>query len=75
MRTPKHELSSHTARRTFIVAALNEGMSLDLVSLITSHSDVAAMKPYIKMNTRGTDKVIAAINAATSDEKSKATTE
>lgn len=65
VRTPKHELSSHTARRTFIVAALNEGMSLDLVSLITSHSDVAAMKPYIKMTTRGTDKVIAAIDAAT----------
>lgn len=62
LKIPKKDLSSHTARRTFIVTAMNEGIPLDMIALITSHSDVKAMKPYIKMNTRGTDKVIDAIN-------------
>ncbi len=65
VRTPKHQLSSHTGRRTFICTALNEGISLDVIALITSHSDVSAMKPYIKANTRGTDKVIEAIDKIT----------
>ncbi len=62
---PKHELSSHTARRTFIVSAMNEKIPLDLIALLTSHSDVKAMKPYIKLNTRGTKSVIDAIDKAT----------
>ena len=33
---PKHEQSTHTARRTFIVTAINEGVSTDLIMLITS---------------------------------------
>jgi len=65
IKRPKRDLSSHTARRTFIVTAMNEGISLDLIALITSHSDVKAMKPYIKMNSKGTDLVIDAIDAAT----------
>ena len=64
VKTPKHKLSTHTARRTFIVTAMNEGVSLDMIALITSHSVVSAMKPYIKMNTRGTDLVIAAMDKA-----------
>ena len=64
VKVPKQNLSSHTARRTFIVTAMNEGVSLDLIALITSHSDVKAMRPYIKMNMRGTDKVIAALDKA-----------
>ena len=60
----KHELEDHTARRTFIITAMNEGVSLDNIALITSHSDVNAMKPYIRINTKGTDMVIDAINKA-----------
>ena len=59
---PKHELSTHTARRTFIVTAINEGVSTDLIMLITSHSDYKAMKPYIKANLKGTSSVIAALD-------------
>ena len=62
VKVPKCDLQSHTARRTFVVTALNLGVSTDLISLITSHSDYNAMKPYIKANTSGTDKVISAIN-------------
>lgn len=62
VKVPKKNLSTHTARRTFIVTAMNEGVPLDLIALITSHSDVKAMKPYIKMNNKGTDKVIAALD-------------
>lgn len=62
IRIPKKDLTSHTARRTFVVSALNEGVSAELISAITSHSVVASMKPYIKANKRGTDIVIDAIN-------------
>ena len=65
IKTPKHKLSSHTARRTFIVTAMNEGVSLDIIAIITSHADISAMKPYIRANTRGTDKVIEAIDKTT----------
>ena len=64
LKIPKHKLSTHTARRTFIVTAMNEGVSLDIIALITSHSDVSAMKPYIKANTRGANAVIDALNNA-----------
>lgn len=69
VKTPKSDLSSHTARRTFIVTAMNEGVPLDLIALITSHSDVKAMKPYIKMDKRGTNLVIDAMNNATSKKR------
>lgn len=71
VKTPKSELSTHTARRTFIVTAINEGISTDLIALITSHSDVKSMAPYIKMNTRGTDKVIAAMDKSSKKRKAK----
>lgn len=69
VKTKKRDLSTHTARRTFIVTAMNEGVSLDLIALITSHSDVKAMKPYIKANTRGTDAVIAAIDKSSTKKR------
>lgn len=69
IKTPKHELASHSARRTFIVTAMNEGVTLDMIAMITSHSDVNAMKPYIKANTRGTDKVIDAMDNVTANRK------
>ena len=60
--TPKCDLSSHTARRTFIVTALNEGVSTNLIMLITSHSDYKAMTPYIKATMKGAGSVINAID-------------
>lgn len=62
--SPKADLQSHTARRTFVVVAMNEGVSLELIAAITSHSDFNAMRPYIKANTKGTDKVIEAFDKA-----------
>jgi hypothetical protein len=50
---------------------MNEGIPLDLIALITSHSDVKAMKPYIRMNTKGADKVIAALDKASKDQESE----
>ena len=69
------ELSSHVARRTFIVMAYNEGIPLDLIALVTSHNDVKAMKPYLKATSAGADKVIAAIDKATSEIKLEETEE
>ena len=63
--TPRRDLSSHVARRTFVVMAYNEGVSLDMIALVTSHNDVKAMKPYLKATSKGSDKVIDAINRAT----------
>lgn len=68
VRIPKEDLSSHTARRTFVVTAYNEGVPLDLIMLITSHSDVKAMKPYLKGNLKGSSKVIEALNNASKHE-------
>ena len=64
VRIPKKNLTTHTARRTFVVTAMNEGVDLELISAITSHSVIASMKPYIKANRRGTDLVIDAIDRA-----------
>jgi integrase len=62
VRTPKCNLSTHTARRTFIVSAINEGVSTDLIRLITSHSDLKAMDPYIEATMKGTGSVISALD-------------
>ena len=61
---PKKDLTTHTARRTFVVTAMNEGIDLELISAITSHSVLASMKLYVKANRRGTDLVIDAIDRA-----------
>lgn len=65
VRTPKKNLTSHTARRTFVVTALNEGIELDLIRQITSHSDVEAIRPYIASTMHGKQKVIDALDKAT----------
>lgn len=62
VRTPRRDLCSHTARRTFIVNALNEGVSTDLIMQITSHSNRKAMDPYIKATMKGTSSVITALD-------------
>lgn len=64
VRTKKEDLSTHTARRTFVVMAYNEGIPLEQIAMITSHSDVSKMKPYFTVLTKSTDKVIDAIDRA-----------
>lgn len=45
---PKHELlSSHCARRTFVVTALQLGVPAEVITRWTGHSDMKSMKPYI----------------------------
>jgi len=45
---PKHEvLSTHCARRTFVVTALQLGVPAEVITRWTGHSDLKAMKPYI----------------------------
>ena len=70
--TPRTDLASHVARRTFIVMAYNEGIPLDLIALVTSHNDVKAMKPYLKATSTGADKVIDVIDRVTVEKISKA---
>ena len=64
IRVPKEDLSTHTARRTFIVTAINENVDPTLIALITSHSDLKSMKPYITKNAKGGAKDINALNEA-----------
>lgn len=64
-KTPKSDLTSHTARRPFVVTALNEGIELDLIAQTTSHSDVEAMRPYIASTRKGKQKVVDALDNAT----------
>lgn len=64
VKTPKTELTSHTARRTFVVTALNEGVELDLIAQINSHSDFDNMRPYIASTRKGKQKVIDALDSA-----------
>lgn len=71
IRTPKADLSTHTARRTFVVMAYNEGIPLEQIAMITSHSDVSAMKPYYTVLTKSTDKVIDAIDRVGKQQKKK----
>ena len=62
IKIPKAALTSHTARRTFVVTALNEGIPLDLVAQITSHADVDIMRPYIAATNKGKQTVISALD-------------
>ena len=64
VRVPKTELASHTARRTFVVIAIEAGISPEIVALATSHSDLSAMKPYIKLTNKGVSKVTDAVSNA-----------
>lgn len=65
VKIPKANLTSHSARRTFVVTALNEGKPLDLISQITSHADVEIMRPYIASTNRGKQTIIDALDRAT----------
>ncbi|MBQ0081292.1 MAG: hypothetical protein KBS95_07100 [Alistipes sp.] len=45
-------LGTHAARRTFVVHALEEGMSPEMVMTFTGHADYDTMKPYIAMTDK-----------------------
>ncbi len=64
IRHPKKDLGTHVARRTFISTAINEGVSPELIALITSHSDLTEMAPYIGLSQNGAVKVTDAIDDA-----------
>lgn len=57
-RIPRTSLTAHIPRRTFVSLTLNANVSDELVARITSHSDVKAMKPYIKLTEKGKAFVI-----------------
>ena len=69
VKVPKKDLTSHVARRTFVVTVSNAGVGFDLISMVTSHSNQKSMKPYLKASTIGTDKVIDAMDKATTGEE------
>ena len=58
----RRDMQSHDARRTFVVIALNKGIDLTTIALLTSHSDLKAMRPYVQLNDKGKDRVIDAVN-------------
>ena len=64
VRSLRKDIQSHDARRTFVVTALNEGEDVTTIALLTSHSDLKAMMPYIQLHNKGKGKVIDAIDAA-----------
>ena len=63
-RSPRKDIQSHDARRSFIVMAINLGVDAQTVALLTSHSDLRVMQPYIALHNKTKDKVIDAINTA-----------
>ncbi len=49
-------LTTHCARRTFVVSALFLGIPAEVVMKWTGHSDFDAMKPYVKITERLKDR-------------------
>ena len=45
-------IGTHAARRTFVVHALEEGMSPEIVMTFTGHNDYDTMKPYIALTDK-----------------------
>ena len=45
-------IGTHAARRTFVVHALEEGMTPEMVMTFTGHSDYDTMKPYIALTDK-----------------------
>lgn len=47
---PKYEIiSSHCARRTFVVNALTIGIPAEVITRWTGHADLSSMRPYMKI--------------------------
>ncbi len=61
-KTLRRDIQSHDARRSFIVMAINFGVNSETVALLTSHSDLKVMQPYIALHSKTKDKVIDIIN-------------
>ena len=57
------KMGTHTARRTFIVQAVNGGATTDQVALLTSHSDVKQMLPYLTITKKTKASVISIIDS------------
>ena len=51
-------LTVHAARRTFVVHALEEGMSPQIVMTFTSHEDYDPLKPYIAITDKTRKKMM-----------------
>ena len=45
-------IGTHAARRTFVVHALEQGMSPEMVMTFTGHNDYDTMKPYIALTDK-----------------------
>ena len=45
-------IGMHAARRTFVVHALEEGMSPQIVMTFTGHEDYDSLKPYIAITDK-----------------------
>ena len=43
------QVTTHTARKTFVTLALERGIPVQDVMLISGHHDFRAMRPYIKI--------------------------
>lgn len=57
---PKHELlTTHCARRTFVVSALQLGIPSEVIMRWTGHSSFKAMKPYYKIVDETKEKAMA----------------
>ena len=61
-KTLRRDIQSHDARRSFIVMAINFGVKAETVALLTSHSDLRVMQPYIALHSKTKDAVIDTIN-------------
>lgn len=51
-------IGTHAARRTFVVHALEEGMSPEMVMSFTGHEDYDTMKPYIALTDKKRQKAL-----------------
>ena len=45
-------ITSHCARRTFVAQSLSLGISAEIVMMLTGHSDLKAMKPYMAISEK-----------------------
>lgn len=63
---PKKELGTHVARRTFISTAINEGVTPEIVALVSSHASLEEMKPYIGLSDEGALAAIQRVDKALS---------
>lgn len=60
---PKYELiTTHAARRTFVVTALRLGIPAEIIMKFTGHSSFAAMKPYIAIVNELKEKAMERFN-------------